>query len=62
MDSIKNSDSLIMRPVISVKEKINSHMINKKAKIGTLASTISDKKVLNNQNVVKVLTNEILTI
>lgn len=50
-------------PLINIEDikNLNSHMINKKAKIGTLASTISDKKILNNQNVVKVLTNEILT-
>jgi len=39
---------------------LNNFMINNKSEIGTLAATIEDKKMLDNKNVVKVITNDIL--
>ena len=39
---------------------LNSQMIKNNAKLGTLASNISDKEFYQNQNIVKVMTKEIL--
>ena len=40
---------------------LNNFMINQDAEIGTLAAKIQDDKMLNNRNVVKVITNKKLT-
>jgi 3-deoxy-manno-octulosonate cytidylyltransferase (CMP-KDO synthetase) len=47
-------------PLIDVDDirNLNQQMINKNSKMGTLASKISDKKLYNNQSVVKVKTKE----
>ena len=37
---------------------LNNFMINKNAELGTLAAKIQDDKMLNNKNVVKVITNK----
>ena len=37
---------------------LNNFMINNRSEIGTLAATIKDDKMLDNKNIVKVITNE----
>jgi 3-deoxy-manno-octulosonate cytidylyltransferase (CMP-KDO synthetase) len=37
---------------------LNNHMINQDAELGTLAAKIQDNKMLNNKNVVKVITDK----
>ena len=61
---IKNVD-LIMNlqgdePAISVEDiiNLNKKMISNQSKMGTLAAKIKDLKELNNENIVKVITNE----
>tara|TARA_B100000524_G_scaffold231327_1_gene122756 strand:+ start:72 stop:806 length:735 start_codon:yes stop_codon:yes gene_type:complete len=49
-------------PLMNVQDirNLHEHMINSKAELGTLASIISDKNLLENDNVVKVITKETL--
>ena len=61
---IKNID-LIMNlqgdePAINIEDiiSLNKKMINNQSKMGTLAVKIKDLKELNNENIVKVITNE----
>ena len=51
-------------PLMNIEDikNLNNKMIKTKSKLGTLASTISDNKLLNDQNVVKVITKESLEI
>ena len=42
-------------------KKLNNQMIKNDAELGTLASKILDKKIIENQNVVKVITNKNLS-
>ena len=50
-------------PLINIEDirNLNSQMIKNNSQLGTLASNISDKKLYNNQNVVKVITKENLS-
>ena len=47
-------------PAISIEDiiNLNKKMISNQSKIGTLAAKIKDLKELNNENIVKVITNE----
>ena len=49
-------------PLMNIEDikNLNNKMIQTKSKLGTLASSISDNKLFNNQNVVKVITKESL--
>ena len=49
-------------PLINIEDikNLNKKMIQNKSQLGTLASNVSDKKLYNNQNVVKVITKESL--
>ncbi len=49
-------------PLINIEDikNLNNKMIQTKSKMGTLASNISDNKLFNDQNVVKVITKESL--
>ena len=49
-------------PLMNIEDikNLNNKMIQTKSKLGTLASSISDNKLLNDQNVVKVITKESL--
>ena len=49
-------------PLMNIEDikNLNNKMIETKSKLGTLASSISDNKLFNNQNVVKVITKESL--
>ena len=51
-------------PLISIEDIRNLHtqMVNNKSKLGTLASNILDKKLYDEENVVKVITKESLDI
>ena len=62
--NIKNVD-LIMNlqgdePAINIEDivSLNAKMINSESKIGTLAANINDAKVLENRNIVKVITKK----
>ncbi len=62
--SISNID-LVMNlqgdePLMNVDDikKLNNLMIKNKSKLGTLAAKVEDRKLLSNQNVVKVITKE----
>tara|TARA_Y100001970_G_C13955452_1_gene710449 strand:+ start:71 stop:808 length:738 start_codon:yes stop_codon:yes gene_type:complete len=61
----RNDVELVMNlqgdePLMNVEDikTLHKKMITNKSKMGTLASKISDKKIYENQNVVKVITNE----
>tara|TARA_Y100000591_G_scaffold318614_1_gene329741 strand:+ start:126 stop:860 length:735 start_codon:yes stop_codon:yes gene_type:complete len=47
-------------PLINIEDirNLNDQMIKNQSKLGTLASKIKDKKILKNQNIVKVLTKK----
>ena len=49
-------------PLMNIEDikNLNNKMIETKSELGTLASSISDNKLFNNQNVVKVITKESL--
>ena len=49
-------------PLMNIEDirNLNNKMIQTKSKLGTLASSISDNKLFNDQNVVKVITKESL--
>ena len=49
-------------PLMNIKDiqNLNSHMIENKSDLGTLAAKIEDKKIFENHNVVKVITEESL--
>ena len=49
-------------PLMNIKDiqNLNSHMIENKSDLGTLAAKIKDKKIFENHNVVKVITEESL--
>ena len=51
-------------PLMNIKDiqNLNSNMINAKCDLGTLAAKINDKKVFENQNIVKVITEESLDV
>ena len=64
----KSNIDLIMNlqgdePIININDiqNLNNQMIKNKSKLGTLASEISNEDLLENTNVVKVITKEILT-
>ena len=51
-------------PLMNIEDiqNLNSNMINAKRDLGTLAAKINDKKVFENQNIVKVITEESLDV
>ena len=61
---LKNVDYIINlqgdEPMIDIEDikNLNFNAINKKSEIATLASEISDKNILNKNNIVKVITDE----